>query len=114
MTSFDIEAISCAELVCGRPQLFTATSSLAEVLTLFSGYEMALRNIGGPFSRIDDSPSAALDWLASECGIQRNEIPRATAVARIVNRFQTEQHAIESVAQYCRDRRRAALARADQ
>lgn len=66
MTTFEIKQLNLAQCVLKRPRMFTVGGTLAEVLALFSGYELAMRSGARPR---DDSPSLTINWLDKELGI---------------------------------------------
>lgn len=106
MSTHKIERLTVAESVCARPKMYTAGGSLAEVLALFAGYDLAKRYGSHP---IDDSPSKALQWLAKTCTNPSTEcLSPSGHIEKILEHFATEAFALESIATFLRSQRKNA------
>lgn len=111
MATHPIEPLSIAEAICARPGMFTASGSFAEVLGVLNGYEIGVRHTAGEPD--DTSPTAALDWLADECGSERDRfrIYSSSWVELVLTRFSTESAAFEAMASFLKESRSKNLMR---
>ncbi|WP_083804946.1 hypothetical protein [Chthoniobacter flavus] len=97
----EIGTLTIAECVCLRPRLYISDGSLAEVLALFAGYDMAGKT--GVILR-DQSPLRALRWLAEVCSHDECELP-ALQCERIIRHFGTETNALSAIAGFLKAQR---------
>jgi len=93
MTTFPIEPLNIAQCVCKRPRMYTANGTLAEVLALFEGYNLALRYGSSPAK--DTSPAHVLKWLAGELG--EDVVWPEERVTWLLERFQSEAAALSEI-----------------
>lgn len=105
MSTFEIERLLLAEAVCRRPKMYTYGGTLAEILALFAGYDMALagREAVRP---LDDSPSRVLNWLAETCSYsdKKYHLP-SLHVEKILQHFGTEAAAVDAILVFLKDLR---------
>ena len=73
--------------------MYTNGGTLAEVLALFSGYDMGIRAHGSPPD--DDSPSRVITWLDSQ--LEVDGIHPAERHTEALARFETESAALAAI-----------------
>ena len=93
MTVEDIEPLNIAQCVCLRPKMYTANGTLAEVLALFDGYDLALRHDSSRAS--DTSPSHVLEWLNS--GNTADIVRPQERMTRLLELYQSDEEALSAL-----------------
>jgi len=95
MAVYEIEPFNIALCVCSRPQMYTASGSLGEVLALFEGYDVASKLGASPK---DNSPAQILCWIDelvdSECPFPKDRF------VTLVSKFSTEAAALAAISTY--------------